>query len=343
MAGVSRRGRGCCRHHPREVRARMNAPAGFRKFEQREWTAKGEPRASIALRALETLWFNTGTLCNITCDNCYIESSPRNDRLAYLTLDDVRGYLDEIERDRLPTRLIGFTGGEPFMNASFPAILEEALSRGYQTLTLTNAMRPMMRRTKAVARLIGRYGKAMRIRVSLDDYRAEVHDRERGRGSFDKALAGLEWLAVAGAVVEGAARDLSGDTEHRIRAGFATLLSQHGVALDCSDPRQLMLLPEMVKTADPPEITPACWSILKVSPDGVMCASARMVVKRKGAEGPTVLACTLLPYEERFELGPSLAAASAPVYLAHKYCATFCVLGGASGGAARGGGGAAGR
>jgi hypothetical protein len=49
-----------------------------------------------------------------------------------------------------------------------------------------------------------------------------------------------------------------------------------------------------------------------------------------------VLACTLLPYEERFELGATLAEASAPVYLAHKYCATFCVLGGASCGVSRG-------
>jgi uncharacterized Fe-S cluster-containing radical SAM superfamily protein len=318
------------------MQTRMNAPAGFRKFEQLGWTAKGEPRASIALRALETLWFNTGTLCNITCGNCYIESSPRNDRLSYLTLGDVRGYLDEIERDRLPTRLIGFTGGEPFMNPSFLAILEETQSRGYQTLTLTNAMLPMMRWARPIATLIGKYGQAMRLRVSLDDYRAEVHDRERGKGSFAKAIEGLKWLAAVGAVVEVAARYLSGDTESEIRAGFARLLGEHGIALDSADPQQLVLLPEMSTSADPPEITPACWSILEVSPDGIMCANARMVVRRKGAHAPAVLACTLLPYEERFELGATLAEASAPVYLAHKYCATFCVLGGASCGAARG-------
>ncbi len=315
----------------------MNAPVAIRKFEQLGWTAKGEPRASIALRALETLWFNTGTLCNITCANCYIESSPRNDRLAYLSLKDVQGFLDEIERDRLTTRLIGFTGGEPFMNRSFLAILEDTLARGYQTLTLTNAMRPMMRRNQAIADLIAKYGRAARFRVSLDDYRAEVHDRERGQGSFAKALTGLRWLAGAGAVVEVAARYLSGDKEAQIRSGFAQLLGQHGVALDCADPQQLMLLPEMSKTADPPEITPACWSILNVSPDGIMCANARMVVRRQGAERPAVLACTLLPYDERFELGATLAEASGRVYLAHKYCATFCVLGGASCGAARGG------
>ena len=52
------------------------------KFRDPFTTAKGETRATVALRSLDTLWFNTGTLCNLTCANCYIESSPRNDRLA---------------------------------------------------------------------------------------------------------------------------------------------------------------------------------------------------------------------------------------------------------------------
>lgn len=315
----------------------MNAPTPLRKFEVLEWTAKGEPRASIALRGLETLWFNTGTLCNITCANCYIESSPRNDRLAYLTLDDVRGYLDEIARDRLPTRLIGFTGGEPFMNAGFPAILEETLARGYETLTLTNAMRPMTRHKRRIADLIAKHGRAVRFRVSLDDHRAEVHDRERGKDGFAKTLDGLQWLNDAGAVVEVAARRLTADSEDDIRAGFARVLGERGVRIDCGDPLQLMLFPEMRRDADPPEITPGCWAILNVSPAGVMCASARMVVKHKGAERPTVLACTLLPYDARFDLGHTLADAHRPVHLAHKYCATFCVLGGASCGASRDG------
>ena len=54
------------------------------------------------------------------------------------------------------------------------------------------------------------------------------------------------------------------------------------------------------------EITTACWGILHKSPDDVMCASSRMVVKRRGA-APSVVACTLLPYEPEFELGATLA------------------------------------
>jgi hypothetical protein len=79
-----------------------------------------------------------------------------------------------------------------------------------------------------------------------------------------------------------------------------------------------------------PEITEACWGILDLSPSAVMCASSRMVVKRKGAAAPAVLACTLLAYDERFELGATLAEASRPVPLNHPHCARFCVLGGAA-------------
>ena len=59
----------------------------------------------------------------------------------------------------------------------------------------------------------------------------------------------------------------------------------------------------MDENVDVPEITTACWDILNVPPTSVMCASSRMVVKRRGAEKPAVLACTLLPYDAEFELG----------------------------------------
>jgi hypothetical protein len=55
-----------------------------------------------------------------------------------------------------------------------------------------------------------------------------------------------------------------------------------------------------------------------------------MVVKRKGAARPAVLACTLIPYDAQFELGPTLKDAARPVPLNHPHCARFCVLGGAS-------------
>jgi len=96
------------------------------------------------------------------------------------------------------------------------------------------------------------------------------------------------------------------------------------------DPAQLVLFPEMDATQDVPEITEACWGLLDVNPAAMMCATSRMVVKRKGADHPVVLACTLLPYSPEFELGKTLADAERDVHLNHPHCAKFCVLGGAS-------------
>ena len=138
------------------------------KFQHPDITAKGERRARVGLKALDTLWFNTGTLCNITCRNCYIESSPTNDRLAYLTVAEVAAFLDEIEALGLATREIGFTGGEPFMNPEFNAMLRLTLERGFEALVLTNAMQPMQRNgiRGELLDIQRDHGKRLTVRVS---------------------------------------------------------------------------------------------------------------------------------------------------------------------------------
>jgi hypothetical protein len=299
-----------------------------RKFRDPFLTAEGEPRAQVALRSLDTLWFNTGTLCNLTCQHCYIESSPKNDRLVYLTAAEVAEYLDEIEAGGLPTSLIGFTGGEPFMNPQLPGMLEDVLSRGLRALVLTNAMKPMAKCKPALLKLRDRFGDRLTIRVSIDHYGQQVHEVERGKRSWRPTIDGLLWLARNGFSPHVASRRLLGVPEAAIRSGFAGLFAELGIAIDAADPVALTVFPEMDAAADVPEITEACWGILGKSPESVMCATSRMVVKRKGDAHPVVFACTLLPYDSRFELGRTLAAASGAVPLNHQHCAKFCVLGG---------------
>jgi len=301
-----------------------------RKFQDPDVTADGEERASVALTRLETLWFNTGTLCNLECTNCYIESSPRNDRLAYLTAAEVAAYLDEIERDRLGTRAIGFTGGEPFVNPEMLDMLEDVLERGFESLVLTNAMRPMMKCANGLLRLREAHGDRLTIRVSIDHYDPVLHEAERGERSWAPMIEGLRWLSDCGFRLTAAGRTLWGDEESELRAGFTRLFADLGVRIDAADPSQLVIFPEMNPSVDVPEITTGCWDILGQSPADIMCASSRMVVKHKGADSPVVLSCTLLPYDAAFEMGQTLAEAWGPVKLNHPYCAQFCVLGGAS-------------
>ncbi|MEB8386230.1 radical SAM protein [Rhodobacteraceae bacterium KMM 6894] len=302
------------------------------KFQDPAWTAKGEARATVPLSHPETLWFNTGTLCNITCENCYIESSPTNDRLVYINADDVVEYLDQITERNWPITEIAFTGGEPFMNPAMYDMARVALERGYRVLILTNAMRPMMRRSvqAGIAALVETYGSALTFRISVDHWSPELHDKERGSGAFKRTLEGMTWLHSIGAQLAVAGRTVWNESEVEGRAGYAALYARHGFHIDAQDPGMTVLFPEMDDTVEVPEITTACWDILNTSPDAVMCASSRMVVKRKGAERAAVLACTLLPYAPEFELGTTLAEAERDVALNHPHCAKFCVLGGAS-------------
>ena len=168
------------------------------------------------------------------------------------------------------------------------------------------------------------------MRISVDHYDAALHDAERGAGALDKTIVGMNWLRDNGFKMAVAGRSVFGHSDAESRAGYGAFYAEHGYDIDANDPGMTVLFPEMDESVEVPEITTACWGILDKSPDAMMCSSSRMVVKRKGAATPSVLACTLLPYDAEFELGTTLEQAETDVALNHPHCAKFCVLGGAS-------------
>ena len=321
-----------------EARALVRSRA---KFTDPDVTANGEARAQVYLEQLDSLWINTGTLCNIECANCYIQSSPKNDRLVYITADEAAAFFDEIAALELKTREIGFTGGEPFMNPHMLAMAEDALARGHEVLILTNAMQPMQRKhiKEGLLDLLAKFGSKLTLRVSLDHYTRRLHETERGPGTWDRALEGVDWLSDNGFQITIAGRTCWNEDEKAGRRGYGELIAERGWKLDAQNPGEVTLFPEMDETLDVPEITTRCWHLLGINPSDVMCANSRMVVKRKGEDRPTVLPCTLLPYDRAFEMGSTLKEAAGThggmfdrgaVKLCHPHCSRFCVLGGGS-------------
>lgn len=302
----------------------------MKKFDNYLTTEKGEARAFVDLNKLTTLWLNTGTLCNLTCGNCYIESSPKNDALVYITYQEVRTFLDEIRDEDMGTTEIGITGGEPFMNPDIIPIIEECLSREFKLVVLTNAMRPMMRHKDHLLRLNEQYHENLVLRVSVDHFNPNMHDEERGMGTWDIALEGLNWLSDNFFNINIAGRTRWGEELQELRQGYSKLFKAQNINVDANDPMQLILFPEMDEAESMPEITTKCWDILDVKPEDIMCSNSRMIVKRKGAAKPAVIACTLLPYAEEFEFDSTLKGSSKRVYLNHQFCSKFCVLGGGS-------------
>ncbi len=270
------------------------------------------------LQKLETLWVNTGTLCNLACQNCFMESTPTNDTLAYISAADFENLL---RASPAGVAEIGFTGGEPFLNPGLPAMLETALAAGKTALVLTNAMRPMQRHLAALRELVAAYPEKLAFRVSLDHYDAPHHDALRGANSFAASLAGLKLLDAMGARISVAARTPWGETETMMRAGFAQLFAAQGIGLEAQNPAHLTLFPEMDALSPAAPVTPA--ALAAVPPEKpLMCATSRMAVLRRGASAIEITPCTLLPDRTLLDFDE-------PVTLDHPHCARFCVYGGA--------------
>ena len=297
------------------------------KFKNQKVTADGSNRAFIEARNIKTLWFNTGTLCNIECKNCYIESSPKNDRLVYLTFEEVKSFIDEALDKNLGTNEIGFTGGEPFMNKDIMKMIDYSLRKGLKVLVLSNAMKPMLNRTKELIKL---NHSNLTIRVSIDHYEKEKHEEIRGKNTYDVMMQGLKWLNENNFNYTLATRLLWKEKEEDLRKNFGTFIKNNNLKLDTYSPKELVTFAEMDEKIDTPEITTSCWDILNKDPNDIMCSWSRMVVRKKNSKNPSVIACTLLPYADEFDLGETLTNSLQKIYLNHKHCSKFCVLGGSS-------------
>lgn len=300
----------------------------LKKYSDPQFTAKGEERAFVNLKSLQTLWFNTGTLCNLTCRNCYIESSPTNDQLSFITPNEIAPYLQEIKTLHLPTSLIGLTGGEPFLNPLIIPIIHLILTQGFDLLILTNANRVLFKHQESLLKLKNEFGSKLKIRVSLDHHTKEVHDKERGTGAFVKTMDQLKWLSDHHFELSIASRFLANESKAQSIEGHQQLLDKYEINIDLAS--KLVIFPEMNSKKNLPEITTKCWSILNIGPEDQMCSSERMIVKRKGDQQAVIMPCTLLAYDKQFILGTKLQDSKNKVFLNHPFCAEFCVLGGAS-------------
>lgn len=299
----------------------------YQKFENKLLTSDNKARAFIQAKKIQTLWFNTGTLCNLTCKNCYIESSPKNDRLAYLSFEEFKTFVNESIQNEMGTKEIGFTGGEPFMNKDVFKMIKYALDNDFKTLVLTNAMKPMMNNKNQLFKL---NHLNLTIRVSIDHFTKHKHEQIRGPNSWEPMIEGLKWLSENKFNFCLATRLMWNEDEVTTRKNFKNFVKQYNLDLNTENKSQLVTFAEMDEKKDTPEITTECWDILNKNPDEVMCSNSRMIVKKKGDEKPSVIACTLLPYISEFNLGNSLKESMKKIYLNHPHCSKFCILGGSS-------------
>ena len=128
--------------------------------------------------------------CNLHCRHCYQE-----DYSAFMEYPDLMSLLDKyLEYIQLHNYegQINLTGGEPLLHPSFFQLAEEIRMRGLRLGVLTNGTLITRETASALARLTPVF-----VQVSLDGP-ARIHDDIRGKGNFEKALAGIDLLKENG-------------------------------------------------------------------------------------------------------------------------------------------------
>ena len=165
------------------------APDGACAARARDGAIFGTPRFPARL------WIYTNFHCNLACDYCVVASSPRA-RRRELSDERFRGLVDEAVREDFAE--IYLTGGEPFVHPEIFSLIEYAADR-LPTVVLTNAMLFTGRRRAELARLAGRIRRpGLVLQSSIDGACAATHDRWRGAGSWERAMAGLRFAAELG-------------------------------------------------------------------------------------------------------------------------------------------------
>lgn len=299
---------------PRQPGAGTQGPSGTRGP---EWltTPAGEPRGYIEPRGLEELWFHTGTACNLACPFCLEGSKPGDNRLERITLADARPLIDEAVE--LGVKQFSFTGGEPFIVKDIVRILDYALQHR-PCMVLTNGTEPVLRRLHQIDALRAAPN-PVSFRVSLDHYRPECHDAERGEGNFHKALLGMRALHERGFKVS-VARQMWDSDDAAADVAFRDVLAEYGLPRDLN----IVAFPELYNphsSVATPEITEDCMTRYHTAETraGFMCAFSKMVIKTGGRM--RIYACTLVDDDEDYDQGATLREAlSERVMLKHHRC-----------------------
>lgn len=149
-------------------------------FSEAESRNKKEP-------LLGNLHLNMTNKCNLNCIYCYAEKRDRDDSCTHLTYDQyVEIIKDAVELN--PNILITFTGGEPLLNKNTIRLAEYCKKNDIKTFLLTNGCPITPTNAEKISYLFDT------IKMSIDGDCAEVHDRQRGAGSFNRVMRAKELL-----------------------------------------------------------------------------------------------------------------------------------------------------
>ena len=141
---------------------------------------------------LETLQVNLGYKCNQSCLHCHVNAGPtRTEMMSRETLSDVFVFI-EIEK----IKTLDVTGGAPEMHPHFREVVARARELGVHVIDRCNLTILEEPGYEDLGAFLA--NNKVEITASLPCYTAELVDRQRGKGVYDKSIRAIQRLNALG-------------------------------------------------------------------------------------------------------------------------------------------------
>lgn len=141
---------------------------------------------------LGTLQMNVGLRCNLACKHCHVESSPK--RTEEMSKETMEQCLKVVRDHGIGT--IDITGGAPEMNPNYEWLIREAAATGAKVMTRSNLV---ILRDPTYAHLPELWAElGIVVIASLPHYAKKNAEKQRGEGTYDPIIAGLQRLNELG-------------------------------------------------------------------------------------------------------------------------------------------------
>ncbi len=152
--------------------------------------SRGFPR--LRRGTLRTLQVNLGYRCNQTCVHCHVNAGPS--RTEEMSRDNIESVLAFLHTKKLAT--LDVTGGAPELNPHFRHLVTQARALGVRVIDRCNLTILMEPEQEQLAQFLA--DEKVDVTASLPCYLEANVDRQRGKGVFDKSIAGLHKLNELG-------------------------------------------------------------------------------------------------------------------------------------------------
>lgn len=183
---------------------------------------------------LSTLQVNLGYLCNQSCVHCHVAASPYRTEMMSAELIDL---IPQVLQAR-QIQTLDLTGGAPEMHQDFKRLVRAARALGVKVIDRCNLTILMEDGYEDLAEFLAE--NQVEIVASLPCYSVDNVDKQRGKGTFDASILGLQKLNALGYGKQSSGKAGSGLTLNLVYNPQGASLPPNQQALEADYKRELM-------------------------------------------------------------------------------------------------------